>query len=242
MYQACIFHSNVDRSRLCARFQGGNSISLKIYISCMLFYRSQCSGFANPTKVGAQATAHENMYVALANASPSLPGDEVFSGWLSPRHLICRDQVGSTCPRAQFFTHSPENNKHNYRARKDRRVNSQDSQGHHFAASFLVIKNENIRYTSSLTMSNRGPSFHINKKSYEATRQVVSKTPVMYVCCINAFGTEIEQQKNKTFGSFLLSTIYGQRWCAAVLRVVLIMLQKSYLVPGTRYICVGNLL
>ena len=37
---------------------------------------------------------HENTQVSEANYSPALPGDEVFSGQLSPRHLISRDQAG----------------------------------------------------------------------------------------------------------------------------------------------------
>ena len=40
---------------------------------------------------------HGNMQVALANASPALPGSEAYSGWLSSRHLISRGHVGSTC-------------------------------------------------------------------------------------------------------------------------------------------------
>ena len=38
---------------------------------------------------------------AESNRTSTLPGDEGVSGWLSPPHLISRDQVGSTCPRAQ---------------------------------------------------------------------------------------------------------------------------------------------
>ena len=36
-----------------------------------------------------------------AGASPTLPGDEGISGWLSPPHLIFRGEVGSTCSRAR---------------------------------------------------------------------------------------------------------------------------------------------
>ena len=50
---------------------------------------------------------HENMQVSLVNSCLALPGGKVFSGWLSPRHFISRDQVGSTCPRAWVFTDPP---------------------------------------------------------------------------------------------------------------------------------------
>ena len=36
------------------------------------------------------------------HSSPTLPGDDGISGWLSPPHRISRDQVGSTCPRARW--------------------------------------------------------------------------------------------------------------------------------------------
>ena len=68
---------------------------LKVF-SRLLFWRSQCSLFA------AIKTS-----IALANTNPALPGDEVFSGWLFPRHLS-RAQVASTCPRAYCFTDLPE--------------------------------------------------------------------------------------------------------------------------------------
>ena len=51
------------------------------------------------------------MHFAFVNTSLPLPGDEVLSGWLSPRHCISRDQVGSTWTRLCLFAHAPDNNK-----------------------------------------------------------------------------------------------------------------------------------
>ena len=69
-----------------AHFFLGILLSFSKKFSCMLFCRSQCSGFAAMT------------CIALANVSPALPGDKVFYRWLFPRHLLSRAQIRSTCP------------------------------------------------------------------------------------------------------------------------------------------------
>ena len=56
----------------------------------------------NWTKSGGEAPWPRFLLVGeLARASPTLPGDEDISGWLSPPCLILRDQAGSTCSRAR---------------------------------------------------------------------------------------------------------------------------------------------
>ena len=47
------------------------------------------------------ATTRPSGLNAVRGVSPTLPGDEDISEWLSPPCLILRDQAGSTCSRAR---------------------------------------------------------------------------------------------------------------------------------------------
>ena len=74
-----------------------NYYRFELIFLCLLFCRSQCSRCATPSQNWDTGHGHRSIQVALANASLALPGNDVFSAQLSPRHLFCRDQVGSTC-------------------------------------------------------------------------------------------------------------------------------------------------
>ena len=80
-------------------------------IVIILFCRSPCSGFAIPTKLEHRPRPGKHASSARRE-SPVLPGDEVFYGWLSPRYLTSRDQVGSTYAHAPgfFLVRSNKNN------------------------------------------------------------------------------------------------------------------------------------
>ena len=99
---------NLDSVRLIMHaFVSMNNIMLEQYFRVCCVADRNAPGLRPPPKLEHRPRPW-NIQVALANAGPALAKDDVFLGRLSPRHLISRDQVRSTWPRAGFFTHPPE--------------------------------------------------------------------------------------------------------------------------------------